>query len=154
MSSSYKIGKGDRILDVNKQIIQCSKLDTVETFCRTFEFDKKVKFIKMDVQGFEMNVLKGGENFINEHRPVMVIEFEDGCTSLYGYTSKELFEHIKNLNYEIYFLYHDYPCDHICVPLEKVAEFETMYEGKIHPHSENNEINNNFKHGIYKKLVL
>ncbi len=31
-------------------------------------------FIKIDVQGFELNVLKGGENTIKLHRPILLIE--------------------------------------------------------------------------------
>ena len=42
----------------------------------SYEFDQ-VDFIKIDVEGFEINVLRGAENTIRKHKPVMFIEISD-----------------------------------------------------------------------------
>ena len=67
-------------------IVSCIKLDDIN-------FDTLIKIIKIDVQGFEMQVLQGGEKTLEKHRPVMVIEFEDQCMNFYNYSSKELVEY-------------------------------------------------------------
>lgn len=36
--------------------------------------DRKLSFMKIDVEGMEYEVLKGGENTIREHRPVIIFE--------------------------------------------------------------------------------
>ena len=99
-------------------------------------------------------VIEGGEELIKKDRPVIAIELEDPCMVMYGYSSKELIPYIQSLGYYIYFLDFTYPCDHICVPIEKLKDFEKLFEGKIHPHLENNPINNNFDNGIVTKISL
>lgn len=42
----------------------------------------------------------------------------------FGASTKELMEKIFSLGYGIYRIETEYPCDHICVPLEKVDYFE------------------------------
>lgn len=42
------------------------------------DFDEPVSFVKMDVEGYEMDVLEGAESFIEEHRPVIFGEFNEG----------------------------------------------------------------------------
>lgn len=140
----YKCGQQ---LKLRKEIINCNRLDS-------FKFDKPIDFIKLDVQGFEKMVIEGGEELIKKDRPVIAIELEDPCMILYGYSSKELISYIQSLGYYIYFLDFTYPCDHICVPIEKLKDFEKLFEGKIHPHLENNPINNNFDNGIVTKISL
>jgi FkbM family methyltransferase len=43
-----------------------------------------VDFIKLDVQGYEAHVLRGGEETIKRYRPVCIIEHEDGMGKAYG----------------------------------------------------------------------
>lgn len=141
------IGKGGKTLDLNKQVSYCKTLDSMN-----FEFP--VKFIKIDVQGFERMVLEGGEEFLKKHRPVMVIEFEDTCMQFHGYGTKELMEYLRERSYNVIFLDHHYPCDHICVPQEKMYDFYTKFKGRIHPHTQDNPINHNLTNGVTHKLTL
>lgn len=134
-------------LPINKEIIQCDRLDNLE-------IQGPVRFIKIDVQGFEKMVLDGGEKLIQRDRPVMVIEVENPCLSPFGYSSKELFETIRNLDYYIFLLDFEYPCDHVCVPSEQLSEFEKSFEGLIHPHTEFNPLTDNIKYGVNRKIVV
>lgn len=52
-------------LSVEEVIVEGRKLDS-------FEFEPD--FIKADVQGFELEVLKGGQETILKHRPIIVLE--------------------------------------------------------------------------------
>jgi len=40
----------------------------------SFNFDRPIKFIKIDVEGFELHVLNGAVNLINEYKPIIVFE--------------------------------------------------------------------------------
>jgi len=65
-----------------------------------FNFDS-VGLIKIDVEGWELEVLKGAINTINKHRPVLLIEFTGGNSkkSLHSYNVDEYFKIIESLNY-------------------------------------------------------
>lgn len=143
------IGKAGRFLNINKEVINCTTLDDIK-----FLEDKRIKFIKIDVQGFERMVFQGGEKTLEKHKPVIVVELEDPCMVLFGYSSAELLEYIRTLGYYIYFLDYSYPCDHVCVPFEQKEEFEEQFKDRIHPHTENNTINNNLNNGVVKKISL
>ncbi len=49
-------------------------------------------FIKIDVQGFELNVLKGAKNTIKQHRPILLIES----------VSNEIQEFLNKYDYQVY----------------------------------------------------
>lgn len=144
-----EIGKCGKNHTLNKEIVTCTTLDDIK-----ISPGKRIKFIKLDVQGFEKMVLEGGVNILSFHKPVIVIELEDPCMILFEYTSKQLLEYIRDLGYYIYFLDYNYPCDHICVPIEQIEDFEQQFTGKIHPHTQNNSINNNLINGVVKKVCL
>lgn len=134
-------------LPLNKDKVKCVKLDSMN-------IEGSVRFIKMDVQGFEKMVLDGGKGLILHDRPVMVIEVKNPCMSQYGYSSKELFDTIRRLDYYIYLLDYEYPCDHVCVPNNMLEVFEKMFEGCIEPHTENNPLTNNVECGVTKKIIV
>lgn len=49
----------------------------------------RVSAIKIDVEGYELDVLEGGERFIAEHRPVMFAEFNPGWLASRGRSIQE-----------------------------------------------------------------
>jgi FkbM family methyltransferase len=68
----YDVGSG-------RVKIQVKKLDDIEAELGN------VSFIKLDVEGFEYNVIRGGLSLIRRHRPIIVLEqtessFVDGST--------------------------------------------------------------------------
>ena len=42
-----------------------------------YNFLHKIGFIKIDVEGHELEIIRGGKNFLEYHRPVMLIEIEE-----------------------------------------------------------------------------
>jgi FkbM family methyltransferase len=116
---NVKIGKtGERVVQV--------PLDQ-------FEFNDVV-FIKIDVQGYELNVINGAINTINKHRPYLFVEFEDDLLQDAGSSEKELQAKIESLGY-IVKRFHDGvlhqttsgKClDCVCIPKEKFEEFNHM----------------------------
>ena len=82
-----------------------------------------IKFIKIDIQGSEVGALNGAKKTIARYRPTMFIEIEELRLRSLGTSSKELIELLLEYNYVLFRIKTNYPCDHICVPKEKVDEF-------------------------------
>ncbi len=84
----------------------------------------KIAFIKMDIQGAELEALRGAEKLIKRDRPILFIEIEENHLTALGTSSEELIEMIFSLGYVLYRIHSSYPCDHLCIPEESVKEFE------------------------------
>jgi hypothetical protein len=91
---------------------------------------------------------------IEKCKPCIAIEVEDQCSYQNGYTPKILFDYIRSINYEIFYLESDYPCDHICDHKDKIDDFMHTFGKYIKTHTENNLINNNYEFGIRRKICL
>lgn len=67
----------------------------------SFTFDK-IDLIKVDVEGWEFEVLKGAANTIQLHRPVLLIEFTGGNSkkSLHKYDVAEYHNFMNSINYK------------------------------------------------------
>ena len=69
----------------------------VETLDNKFSDLQRLKLLKMDIEGMELNALKGGENLIKRTQPFLYLE-NDGK----GENSKKLIEYLCNLDYKLY----------------------------------------------------
>ena len=58
---------------------------------------KNIDFIKVDVEGFELSVLKGLRNTIMTHQPIVFCEVNEGSAN-----QKELFDFVSSLDYHVY----------------------------------------------------
>jgi len=57
-------------------------------------------FIKLDVEGAELEFLKGGERFLGKgKRPVILAEVQDMRTKPWGYQAKEIIRHLGARNF-------------------------------------------------------
>ena len=65
----------------------------------SFNFDQKIGFIKIDVEGHEFSVLKGSEKILNKYKPVLLIEIDKQHSS----KVKETFNYLKELHYESFY---------------------------------------------------
>lgn len=65
--------------------------------------NKKIHFIKIDVDGFEFEVLQSGLFYINKYKPIIHIEFAPYLHQEFGYSSKKLINLIRiKLKYNFY----------------------------------------------------
>lgn len=62
---------------------------------------KKINLMKIDVEGFEMNVLKGCTQVLKMHHPVLFIELDNENLKKVSSSAKELIEFIQLHNYSI-----------------------------------------------------
>ena len=96
--------------------------DTIDSF----EFNE-VKVIKIDVQGYESNVINGALKTIKKHRPYIFIEIEEKCLIKFGSSEQELIKIIEDLGYVVkrfqvgvpYNSSSGYCLDCVCIPKEK-----------------------------------
>ena len=72
---------------------------SVDTGDRIFK-NKKIDFIKIDVEGTELNVILGLKKIIRKHKPIIMIEIEKRHNLKYF----KVFKYLVNLNYKIYYL--------------------------------------------------
>jgi FkbM family methyltransferase len=96
----------------------------------SFKF-KKVSFIKIDIQGSEVMALQGAKDLILKQKPVIFIEIEEQYLRDLGTSTKELLETLFSLNYALYRIEVNYPCDYICVPNDKASSFEDTVLNKL-----------------------
>jgi FkbM family methyltransferase len=107
----------------------------IQTPLDAFENEyKDVVFIKIDVQGYELNVIKGAENVIAKHRPYLFVEFEEDLLLEAGTSEKELQDKIESLGYVVKRFQEGIPysttsgkcLDCVCIPKEKFEEFNHL----------------------------
>jgi FkbM family methyltransferase len=67
-----------------------------------FVEDNKVKVdaIKIDVDSYDFEVLKGSKNTLLSQRPVVIVEVVNVALNLRGYNHTHIFEFMKSINYE------------------------------------------------------
>jgi FkbM family methyltransferase len=65
----------------------------------------RLDFIKIDVEGFEPNVLEGAAETISRCRPVMFIEVNREALKRNGYTPEDVYKKLFNLRYSFKNLY-------------------------------------------------
>lgn len=83
---------------VRSEVITIKRLDDF----LTKEALERVDLVKIDVEGYEFNVLKGAERILNEFKPVLFIEVNDDNISQNGSSAKELITHLAQKGYTIF----------------------------------------------------
>merc|ERR1712224_1106939 len=111
-------------------------MGAVDKLVYSMSIDKLVNTVsgailmKIDVQGYELKVLKSAEHFILQHRPHLIIEFEEHHlkrmtvqkgSDVVPLSTTIMVEHLREiLKYEVFQLSYPWPSDHIAVPVEKL----------------------------------
>jgi FkbM family methyltransferase len=102
---------------------------------------KKIDFVKLDVEGAEQSVLKGGEKYFNSvERPVILAEVSDIRTKAWGYAAHEIVSWLVQRGYEWFSVNEDGGLkraeltesfqDHnlVAVPPEKMKQVRNLLE--------------------------
>lgn len=76
-------------------------ISTIDHFCSE-ENINKIDLIKIDVEGYEYNVLKGGESSIEKWRPTLFIELIDANLKLQDSSAKQLVSFLEKYYEHIY----------------------------------------------------
>lgn len=81
--------------DIEKIQVELAKLDDIGN-----DFPI-ISLIKIDVEGAEMKVLEGGENFIIRHKPYIVFECGMGAADFYGVVPGDVWKFFADIQYEL-----------------------------------------------------
>ena len=81
---------------------------------------ERVDFIKLDVEGGELDVLKGAELLLERRpRPVILVEIQDLRTEPWGYKAKEIINHLSRKKFKWFQLREDGSLEELSFHLER-----------------------------------
>jgi FkbM family methyltransferase len=89
------VKEADEVLDGTKKIfVTTKKLDSI-----LLKNESKIDFLRMDIEGNELNVILGAKNIIKKFKPIIQFEMH---SRILGYSNtKTLLEFFRDENYEI-----------------------------------------------------
>jgi FkbM family methyltransferase len=102
MTASYSamdhivVGNGDQ--ELSPLVIDVEMI-TLDGYVREHGVSR-VDFMKCDVEGAELLVLKGAQNLLKEFSPPILIEIEARHTQRFNYSPQEIDSFLRNFNYE------------------------------------------------------
>ena len=91
---------GNRITDTNDENLEIIQVITLDKYVSDKNMGK-IDLIKIDVEGFEYNVLKGAEKTIYKFKPKFFIELDDVNLKQQNASAKMLVEFLINKEYSI-----------------------------------------------------
>lgn len=100
-SSASNMGASSILYSKNKKLEQYVKVIKLDDVYSVIGIEK-VDFMKIDVEGYEWNVLLGAEELIKKYKPKILVEFIKYENSQDGETLQNIYNFIKKYDYEIY----------------------------------------------------
>ena len=83
--------------------LQNKPYETISSINKTtlddYKFQHDVGFIKIDVEGHELEIIRGGKNFIKKHKPTMLVEIEERHA---GKIPKDIIDEICSHGYKCF----------------------------------------------------
>lgn len=93
--------------DILAEIVPMKPLDEI--------VERRVDWMKMDIEGYEIPALKGAERILKEDRPILQVEVRESNQQMGGRTAFELLQYIDNRGY---YIAGEVRGDFVFVPLE------------------------------------
>lgn len=97
-SGANRVLGNDSQSDVGIEKITVKVLDD---FLPSEENLERIDFVKIDVEGYEMNVLKGAKKTLLKYKPKLFIEIDDANLKKQGSSAAELLTFLTDLSYEM-----------------------------------------------------
>jgi FkbM family methyltransferase len=103
-----------------EEVYSC-QLRTLDDYVQENEI-RTVNVVKLDVEGAELLMLKGGKTFLTKVKPVLHLEFYREWTKGFGYSGRELVGFLRSLGYQRFFVAESTPLQNPEVELDQSAE--------------------------------
>ena len=84
------------------------KLTTLDTYFSEKKL-KKIDFIKMDIEGAEIEALRGGKQTLSEHLPTLHLEVNSRLLKNFKQNPADLLDFLKTIGYKIFYYYDSNP---------------------------------------------
>jgi FkbM family methyltransferase len=81
--------------DFSTHTVYCT---TIDEFFKQHKLES-IDAIKIDTEGAELNILKGGEKTLKEFKPLLVLEFHTETTLQFGYKREAILELLQSYGY-------------------------------------------------------
>lgn len=94
---TYGSNKINKVDDLNNQEVDkiiALKIDDLN-------FDKNISAMKIDIQGYDLEALKGAEKTILKHKMPIIFEYEEKFGNEFNYSFKDFEDFISKINYKI-----------------------------------------------------
>lgn len=131
---TQKVGYGEPFMaeaGPNYGMVQVVKeSDELDTLVDCVRLDDmgidRVKLMKLDVQGMEMDILKGSEKLISQHKPYLIVELENFLED-YGSSPEELIVLLSDWGYTGYLIEENFPTNFLFIHESNMREFKVKY---------------------------
>jgi len=80
------------ISDEGNREIELKRLDDLEL--------PKIDYIKIDAEGYEIEVLKGGKDLIEKYKPFIHVEIKSKVLVKQGLTNEDIYDYFESINYK------------------------------------------------------
>jgi FkbM family methyltransferase len=90
----YAVGGNDRDLDKVE-----ATLTTLDSLLKGSDAPGRVDFIKVDIEGYEYEFLKGARETIDRFKPMMLMEVEQHRLEKFGVRASDVFQFLAELGY-------------------------------------------------------
>lgn len=100
-----------RFSPVEERTVECIDLDS---FINANQIDK-VHFMKLDTEGWELNILKGAKNMIIRDHPVILMEYNEINMRQCNISKEEIDEFLRSMGYEWTLVTSE---DILCLPVQ------------------------------------
>ena len=102
------VGGSSLVKQINSGQSEVVNVSTLDEELKNYD---RIDLIKIDVEGYEFQVLKGAENIIKSCKPEIILEFSPSVYAKQKVNNtKKILELIISLNYSIQDLNYGYPC--------------------------------------------
>ena len=95
--STYGTHKINKTQDTNKKKINKIKAIKIDDI----NFEKRISAMKIDIQGYDLDALKGSKKTILKHKMPIIFEYEEKFEKEFNYTFKDFENFINEINYKI-----------------------------------------------------
>ncbi len=100
--SSWKLINGDKKHGIHKGILKKTSNKSISIDKLLKRNKKRVRLIKIDVDGYELEVLKSAEKTLEKNKPIIYFELAPYLYKEMGYTVDHLIRYIKKIDYAFY----------------------------------------------------
>jgi len=87
-------------IEVTPRLISV-RVDTIDNIVAAAKL-QRVDYIKMDIEGGELDALRGASRTLSEFRPIVSVEYGHQAFTAYGYHQDSLFEFGEQARYKIF----------------------------------------------------
>ena len=94
-STSRVLSYDDKSGEFTTHTIECETIDNMFEKLKLQSLD----IIKIDTEGAELSIIKGGEKTIREFKPNILLEFDDKNTAQFGYRRDDIVSLLQSYGY-------------------------------------------------------